>query len=162
MLFSAPLESRHELPLQFKSSPPPTPLDSQGRRITGSVKRWHTRDVRSHFGKLPIVWRHESPRSYRKSRKLMQGSLLKFTSSPFIASSVPRIRAHTHTLEAHTADNRRTLGSKLTITPWRPQHGSSTRREGTSLSKREITLSLSVTKHHSPSFSSNFKLMIKQ
>ena len=55
-----------------------------------------------------------------------------------VASSVPRIRTHTHTLEAHTADNRRT------------QHGSSsTRREGTSLSKREITLSLSVTKQHS-------------
>ena len=47
-----------------------------------------------------------------------------------VSSSIPRIRTHTHTLETHTADNRRTLGSKLSITPWRPQHGSSTRREG--------------------------------
>ena len=73
-------------------------------------------------------------------------SLLKFTSSPFVASSGPRIRTHTHTLEVCTADNRRTLRSKLIITPWRPQRVSSTGREGTSLSRRET--SLSITKHH--------------
>ena len=62
------------------------------------------------------------------------------------AFSVTCARTHTHTIEAHTADNRRTLGSKLIITPWRSQRSLSIRREGTSLSNREITLSLSITK----------------
>ena len=39
-----------------------------------------------------------------------------FTSLPFVASSVPRPRIHTHTLETHAADNRQTLGSKRITT----------------------------------------------
>ena len=72
----------------------------------------------------------------------------KFCPEDFVASSIPSTCTHTHILKAHTADNRQTLGSKLIITPWHPQQGSSTRREGTSLSEREITLSLCITKHH--------------
>ena len=40
----------------------------------------------------------------------------KFTSLPCVASSVPRPRIHTHTLETHAADNRQTLGSKRITT----------------------------------------------
>ena len=62
------------------------------------------------------------------------------------AFSVTCARTHTHTIEAHTADNRRTLGSKIIITPWRSQRSLCIRREGMPLSNREITLSLSITK----------------
>ena len=62
------------------------------------------------------------------------------------AFSVTCARTHTHTIEAHTADNRRTLGSKIIITPWRSQRSLCIRREGMPLSNRESTLSLSITK----------------
>ena len=53
---------------------------------------------------------------------------------------LPRTYTYSLTLEAHIADNRRTLGSKLTITPWRPQRGNGRRREGTSLSRRMCSM----------------------
>ena len=56
---SAPLESRHELlntVQKLSSTYPnwqPKQMDHQQRfRITSNVKRCHTRDVRSHFGKF--------------------------------------------------------------------------------------------------------------
>ena len=51
-------------------------------------------------------------------------------------------------LKVHTANNRKTFGSKLIIkamtSPTWQQY-----KEGTLLSKRETILSLSITKHHS-------------
>ena len=67
---------------------------------------------------------------------LIQGTGHHLLCALLIASSIPHTHTHTHTLEAHTADNRWTLGSKLIITPWHPQNGSSTRSERTSLYKK--------------------------
>ena len=147
MLFSATLESRYPLlnTVQKLSCAYSTLQPKQTDAVSNVVTQEMSEAISvNSYG----VTSHISPVILKIKETNARKSPLKFTLSPFVASSVPRTQTHTHMLEAHTADNRQTLCFKLINVLWCPLHGNSTKREGTSLSKREITLSLSYQTPH--------------